>query len=90
MTDVNPNEFIVVRHPDTEHEAEVTRAAYDEVWKGKGWTVVDPGASRQELSKLTRPKLEELAADRGVDVSGARTKGDIIGLLAGDTGEESS
>ena len=33
------------------------------------------------LDKLTRAELDALAADRAVDVAGAKTKGDVIAAL---------
>ncbi|ODT50267.1 hypothetical protein [Devosia sp. 63-57] len=42
-----------------------------------------------ELGALTRPQLDALAAKRGVDVSAARNKGDVIAtLIAADMKEK--
>ena len=50
-------------------------AAYDEA------QAAEAKAAEADLSKLKRDELEALAAERGVDVSGARTKGDIVAAL---------
>ncbi|RUU47415.1 hypothetical protein EOD08_06785 [Mesorhizobium sp. M6A.T.Ca.TU.002.02.2.1] len=37
-----------------------------------------------DLEKMTRAELDALAADRGVDISKAKNKGDVIAALKGD------
>ena len=43
--------------------------------------IIDRHFDRESLLQLTRPQMEELAGDLGVDVSKCRNKGDIANLL---------
>jgi hypothetical protein len=52
--------WVRMKHPNTEGEAEVTEAAFDEVWKPKGWEIAekytDPSApSAPDTPALTTP-----------------------------------
>jgi hypothetical protein len=53
------------------------------VWaEDQSTEIVEPKADEPEdLSSLTRAQLDALAAERGVDVSDARNKGDVIAAL---------
>ncbi len=44
--------------------------------------VIDSHFDRESLLQLTRPQLEQLAGDMGVDISRCKNKGDITDLLA--------
>lgn len=58
--------------------------------------IIDGHFDRESLLQLTRPQMEKLAGDLGVDVSRCKNKGDIADLLvevevvapAEDSGEE--
>jgi hypothetical protein len=41
----------------------------------------DPQVEKVDLSKLSRVQLDELAEKRGIDVSAAKTKADVIAAL---------
>ena len=43
--------------------------------------VAEPERAAVDYDRLTRAELDALAADRGLDVSGARNKGDVIAAL---------
>lgn len=55
-------------------------------WRRGGYRVT-PGAQQERLEDFTVPRLRELAAEQGVDLTGARTKDDIVEAFAeGRTG----
>lgn len=43
--------------------------------------IIDGHFDRESLMQMTRPQMEKLAGDLGVDVSKCKNKGDIIDLL---------
>lgn len=43
--------------------------------------IIDDHFDRESLMQLTRPQMEKLAGDLGVDVSRCKNKGDIADLL---------
>lgn len=76
----DPMEFVAMAHPATGGVAEATRAAYDEVWAGKGWKLADDAA---KLKTLSKDDLLRQAADRGlIDVTPDMNKADIIARLS--------
>ena len=74
------DEFVTMYHAATGNVSEATsRQAYEEVWKDKGWSL-DP---TDALAGLTKDKLAALATERGVDITAAKTKDDILQALKG-------
>lgn len=59
------------------------QAGTHEVAEGGGFdgTIGGPDAPELDLEAMTRPELDKLAAERGVDVSQAKTKADVIEAL---------
>lgn len=71
--------WVTMFHPETEGVAEVTEDAFNAVWAPKGWKLVEKASA--DLINLSRARLQEIAAERGVDISQARTKADVVTLL---------
>ena len=80
MTDTSVD-WVRIRHPEAGGgEAEVTREAFDEVWSGKGWVLVEA-----DYKTMKKGELQEAAREQGLDDSGTRDQ-----LLARLTGTEVS
>lgn len=59
MADTNPHEeFVFVRlgADTTAPPGRVSKAAYDAVWKAKGWTIVDDDEATAALSSEPEPE----------------------------------
>lgn len=54
-------------------------AAAVDGWKDLGWKEAPTGS----LSSKTKAELEQIAAERGVDISGTTTKADLVAALEG-------
>ena len=67
-----------LRHPETGGEWDCPAAAVDG-WKELGWEEV----STASLKSKSKPQLEEIAAQRGVDLSGAKNNDERVALLEG-------
>lgn len=84
-------EFVTMTHPDIDATAgPVTRQAYEEVHRHKGWVVVDPAAQAAsaaldaevpDLDSLKRNELLEVALSLGLDVDRNSTKGELQDLI---------
>ncbi len=68
--------WVTIHHSDTGNIARVTEDAAKGIWESRGWTVVD-----KDNSKLSRRELDEIAEKQGVDVSGAKSKADVVEAL---------
>ena len=86
--DLDPNEQIAMRHPDSGPIGAATRAAFDVLWAPKGWREVSAAevAAAAEApvvatSDMTMPELRTLAKARGLEVPAGLTKGDLVALL---------
>lgn len=75
------DEFVTMYHAGTGNVSEqVSRQAFDDVWSDKGWALLEPG---EDLQGLSKDKLTDIATERGVDISQAKTKADIVTALKG-------
>ena len=85
--DVDPNEQIPMRHPDSGPIGYATRGAFDVLWHAKGWREVsaaDVAAAADAPTPsdaMTVAELRTVAKARGVDVPAGATKGDLVALL---------
>jgi hypothetical protein len=73
------SEFVTMFHAETGNFAETTPEALEEVWKAKGWRLAEKATT--DVANLPKERLEEIAAERGVDVSSAKTKAEIAAKL---------
>ena len=86
--DVDPNEQIAMRHPDSGPIGWTTRGAFDVLWAGKGWREVSAAevAAAAEAPApsdgMTVAELRAAAKARGVDVPAGAAKADLLALLA--------
>ena len=86
--DVDPNEQIPMRHPDSGPIGYATRAAFDALWRDKGWREVsaaDVAAAAEAPAPsdgMTVAELRAAAKARGVDVPAGAAKADLLALLA--------
>lgn len=73
--------FVLMRHPETGHEAEVSREAFDAVYGPMGHVIVDEGdtGDQRDLTELSATELKSLARDRGLATTG--TKEELIARL---------
>ncbi len=84
-------EFVTMTHPDIDATAgPVTRQAYEDVHRHKGWVAVDPAAlvastaldaEVTDLDSLKKDELLEVAASLGLDVDRSSTKGELQDLI---------
>lgn len=60
MTDSQGQEWVKVRHPASGGETEVTKEAYEEVYKEKGWELVEDEApvAPEETDGVPAPRGE--------------------------------
>lgn len=65
----------------SEAQAMVAAGAAEIVNEHDGAEPDRPTVEEADLGRMTRADLEAMAAERGVDVSGARTKDDVIAAL---------
>ena len=86
--DVDPNEQIPMRHPDSGPIGYATRGAFDVLWSTKGWREVsaaDVAAAAEAPAPsdgMTVAELRAAAKARGVDVPAGAAKADLLALLA--------
>ena len=86
--DVDPNEQIAMRHPDSGPIGYATRGAFDVLWAAKGWREVsaaDVAAAAEAPAPsdgMTVAELRAAAKARGVDVPAGAAKADLLALLA--------
>lgn len=62
-----------LRHPETGGEWDCPANAAD-AWQDKGW-------ERVTLEGMSKPELESYAAERGVNLSSATTKADMVAAI---------
>lgn len=84
-------EFVTMTHPDIDAPAgPVTRQAFEEVHRHKGWVLVDPAvqaasaaldAEVPDLDSLKKDELLEVALSLGLDVDRNSTKGELQDLI---------
>lgn len=88
---------IVMKHPDVEGTATVTRRAFDTVHSKKGWVEVDPavpliteatGHEAKSLGSLSREELDAVAVQAGLDPSGVSSKGELVTLIESTLNKE--
>jgi hypothetical protein len=77
--------WVVMYHPasdvDGEHTyTEAPQAAYDEVWKPKGWQLANTSASEEDDGLTHKQRLQREATDLGLDSTG--TVADLEGRIA--------
>jgi hypothetical protein len=80
--------WVRIRHPEVGLSPNPVHASsFESTWKGLGWEIVPDlvaeaselvGAPVTGLDALTKDQLSDLAREKGVDISGAATKADIV------------
>lgn len=87
-SDVDLNEQIPMRHADSGPIGWTTRAAFDVLWREKGWVEVsavdvdgNAGLPGEASADMTVAELRALARVRGTDVPPGASKGDLVALL---------
>ena len=86
--ELDPNEQIPMRHADSGPIGWATRAAFDALWRDKGWREVsdaDVAAAADAPTPsdgMTVAELRAAAKARGVDVPAGAAKADLLALLA--------
>lgn len=99
MPDADPNERIVIEHPEIEGRPVVTRRQLDQVWSEKGFVEVKGADADQpfiaddaqpavllpapSLDEMTKPELLEHAESLGLDATTSSTKAEIIDMIQG-------
>lgn len=84
-------DFVTMTHPDIDAPSgQVTRQAYEEVHRHKGWVVTDPAVLAastaldvevSDLDSLKKDELLEVAGSLGLDVDRSSTKGELQDLI---------
>lgn len=78
MSDVRNNtKTMAVRHPDVAGVATVTVAAYEDVYRFKGWVPVTVA----DLKSMKQEELTRIAADWGVTLAGDETPEEAVDVL---------
>jgi hypothetical protein len=75
MSDV----FITMYHPETEGVGDATLESFEEVWQDKGWVRVDEATAN--LEGLKRPRLVQMATERGIKTDDSMGKRVIIDAI---------
>lgn len=75
--------WVRITHPGLEGEEthECPRDAFEEVWKAKGWEIVEEPVTDVDLTVLKVGELKDLAAERGIQVDSSARKDDLIAAL---------
>lgn len=84
-------EFVTMTHPDIDAPSgQVTRQAYEEVHRHKGWVVVDPvlavastalDVEVPDLDGLKKDELVKVAEELGLTVDRKLTNGELQDLI---------
>lgn len=82
---------VYISHPDVEGlGGPVPRHSAEDYWVGKGWSIVEVaaaaagsvlGSNVEDLSKLNREQLEEVAQSVGLDPSAFKSKADLLSAV---------
>lgn len=95
----DPNERIVIEHPQIQGRPVVTRRQLKDVWSEKGFAEVkgaDPDnpfiaddaqpavlLTAPSLDEMTKPELLEHAESLGLDATTSNTKAEILDMIQG-------
>lgn len=90
------SQFARVRDPESGHEFSMNAAIVPDSYEVLDEEAVDTGgrpyppkyAPSKELTDMTKAELEEVAAERGVDLTGARSKADMADAIQAATPQE--
>ena len=79
--------MIRIGHPETEATGTCTEAAYERVWKAKGWVKIEGEptgvtTAQPSMDQLTKEQLVELGRSRGLDVNMRMAKDDLVQALS--------
>lgn len=99
MADANPDQRVVIEHPDIEGRHVVTRRQLERVWSEKGFTEVqgaDPHnpfiaddaqpavpLMAPSLDEMTKSELLEHAESLGLEPVTSNTKAELIAMIQG-------
>ena len=95
------DDLILMSHPDVATLSQPTlRSAYEQVWRHKGWTAVDPAVQSaaitlnrldfKSLEDLDVQELEQAAAGAGVTVEGKPSKQKLLAALGAAPASDST
>jgi hypothetical protein len=70
-----------VRYTSGERAGEITYLGFHEMQAALQARTVEVVNEAVDYDRMTRAELDELAGERGVDISGARNKADVIEAL---------
>lgn len=79
-------EVVTMHHALSGRTQRASRAAYDNVWAGEGWTIVsseqwEPADAEKPIDKMKVDELKAHADKNGIDLGEATKKEDILAAI---------